>query len=783
MNSSLGSPWLQLEIDAERCTFTLSDLTGSQARLGPASYYFSFSTSALPGPHGPLRLSLRQADFGLKVHTPNGLLSYASLIYDEALSQQEFTVELGLLEDQALLLSRMALKNNSEHPIFPERLTIFDTQNLRFGAAVPDTEAQLCFYSNGWQSWSPAAVYQPADRQQRTRLGFLTEPMINNSGTPVFHQRGHFSSDMFALLGDRSSGCGIVAGFLSQKEQFGSLTAQLTHPPQMQMWADADRVLLAPGSQLVSDWAAIGFTNLASPAPFAVYLQAAARENHARIPPEAPLGWCSWYQYFTKIDERVLRANLQEVTAHASELPLNLFQIDDGYEQSVGNWFEFNERFPHGLGQLSAEIRQAGLTPGIWLAPFILQRNSPIIKRHPEWLLRNRRGRPVNAGFGWNTLTTAFDLTNPEALEYTRAVIRKAVSEWGFPYLKLDFLYAAALPGKHADPTRTRAQVLRTGLEAIRQEAGPDATLLGCGCPLGSAIGIVDLMRISEDVAPSWEPNFMGLRFPFRKEPSMPCARNAIQNILTRADLDQYWWRNDPDCLLVRPDSELSLAEVQTLATTIAMTGGALLLSDDLTRLPAERLHIAQSLMPPLQSAAQIRGRFAANPPSNLLQKLTSPAGEYWLLALFNWSAKPADLTFIPAEWGFDPAQEWIGREFWTGEVFTIRSGRLDFRSVAAHGCRLFGLRPLDGQPLYLGSDIHFSQGMEVSRWAWNGDSLELTLDVSRAAQGSCLVYCPDAPTAIEQDGQPLSIEALPGQLLRLPLSLPDMDPIILHFK
>ena len=72
---------------------------------------------------------------------------------------------------------------------------------------------------------------------------------------------------------------------------------------------------------------------------------------------------------------------------------------------------------------------------------------------------------------------------------------------------------------------------------------------------------------------------------------------------------------------------------------------------------------------------------------------------------------------------------------------------------------------------------------MEVSRWAWNGDSLELTLDVSRAAQGSCMVYCPDAPTAIEQPGQPLSIEALPGQLLRLPLSLPDMDPIILHFK
>ena len=182
-------------------------------------------------------------------------------------------------------------------------------------------------------------------------------------------------------------------------------------------------------------------------------------------------------------------------------------------------------------------------------------RASRLAAEHPDWLLRGAFNRPVNAGFLWNTFTTALDLTLPPAQEYVKEVIHTAVQRWGFSYLKLDFLFAASLPGKRFDPTRTRAQVLRRALEDVRQAAGEEAQLLGCGCPLGPAIGLVDAMRISSDVDVGWTPSYRGQKFFFQAEPHMPSARNALQNVLCRLPLHQRWWINDPDCLLLRPET------------------------------------------------------------------------------------------------------------------------------------------------------------------------------------------------------------------------------------
>ena len=101
-------------------------------------------------------------------------------------------------------------------------------------------------------------------------------------------------------------------------------------------------------------------------------------------------------------------------------------------------------------------------------------------------MLRKKNGRLANAGFVWDVLDTALDLTVPEALEYACSVVRTASKEWGYPYLKLDFLYAAALKGCYHDPTVTRAQVLRRGMEAIREAVGQDVTIVRLRCSAGS---------------------------------------------------------------------------------------------------------------------------------------------------------------------------------------------------------------------------------------------------------------------------------------------------------
>ena len=408
---------------------------------------------------------------------------------------------------------------------------------------------------------------------------------------------------MYGLIGDRETKVGMVAGFLSQKAQFGSLEASFIPEPSLKVWANGDDRHIPSGTKIQTDWLAVSFVSLADPDPLGPYLATVGRLHGVVQDESVPVGWCSWYHFYQDIDEKVLDANLDTVIALEPELPLELFQIDDGFETYPGDWYDFDPGFPNGLKPLVEKTKAAGLIPGVWLAPFIVHNKARLVTEHPDWLLRDAEGKTVTAGFVWNNFTLALDLTNPEALAYTQDVIRTAVQDWGFTYLKLDFLYAAALDGVYQDPTLTRAQVLRMGLEALREAAGPEITMLGCGCPLGSGLGIFEAMRISADVSGYWKPHFPPVSGILQNEPHMPSARNAIHNILTRAPLHRRWWVNDPDCLLVRPDTKLSLAEVQTLTSAIGLTGGSLLVSDDLPALPEDRLAIAQALLPRDRSA------------------------------------------------------------------------------------------------------------------------------------------------------------------------------------
>ena len=741
----LTNAWLDFVLDAETGSFFLESQHFPGASLKSARYNLSFSGSVA---HPTVKLeSINQEQRDDPKH---GSLEVVSAVYRADTVNLEWLVEFALPADQPLLLQRMEIRNHSEQVFHPDRMTfgVLRSGEIHLSENRPQKTA---FFSNGWQSWSPGNTWQYGEKQTRSWLKHLAHPMLYNTGTPITQKHSQFSSDMFAAIIDHEAQVGLICGFLSQKEQFGSLLSTLHPEPDLQVWANADKIELRPGATLASDWLAWQFFDSASPQPFKVYFAAVARENEVRKRIETPLGWCSWYYYFQNITPAEIRKNLQSVSQLKPRLPLKFFQIDDGYEQDVGSWFEFDPQFPDGVSGLSEDIRREGLTPGIWLAPFILEPRSKLIRRHPNWLLRKHNGLPVNSGLVWNGLGRALDLTHPDVLGYIRDVIKTSVQEWGFPYLKLDFLYAAALPGSHHDPTKTRAQILRQALELIREEAGSDAILLGCGCPIGSGVGIFDMMRISADVSPEWEPNAFGIKKPVRNEPNMPCARNAIQNIITRAPMDPYWWVNDPDCLLVRADSKLTLPEVQSLASAISLTGGAILISDDMSKLSEDRLRIAQNLLPVLPPNPQVVDLFEKSMPTKLRQVMQTPAGERQVIALFNWSDDPQDLELNLRAFGLE-GKPWLMREFWTGEWAEVET-QFTFQQVPAHGVRLMTLSPLQ-KIAYLGSDLHVSQGIELQSWKVTRSRISLQLNLGREAEGRIYLYCQSVPLSVKVDGQ-----------------------------
>jgi alpha-galactosidase len=253
--------------------------------------------------------------------------------------------------------------------------------------------------------------------------------------------------------------------------------------------------------------------------------------------------WCSWYAYYETITETQLAKDITDLAG----LPFDVVQIDDGWERAVGDWTP-NDKFPSGMRSLADRITEAGFTPGLWLAPFIALPESGV---DPSLLLRDASGAPVIAGYNWGGPYHALDLARPDAREHVAALIRTVVHEWGFRYLKLDFINAAAayLPGRH------REQIYRDALRLIRETAGDDVYLLGSGALLLPSLGLLDGLRSGPDVAPMWD-NYATV------DPSDATARNAVVNSLHR-----LWWSPlvevDPDVVYFR--SRLNLLTTHQL--------------------------------------------------------------------------------------------------------------------------------------------------------------------------------------------------------------------------
>ncbi|MGB9798591.1 MAG: glycoside hydrolase family 36 protein [Thermanaerothrix sp.] len=672
-------------------------------------------------------------------------------------------------------LWHLSLHNQGREPIWIDQIRLLDlgNDNPKRQFILGSSPQDLRFYLNGWQSWSYTAALSATSTMPRSRLGPFQNPMVVNPGTPLFRQSGHFSSDFFTVLFSPKDNLGLVAGFLSQQHHFGSLAFSITPQPHLQVWANGDHTRLDPGKSMETDWFMLYPFTTDHELPLSPYLEAVASFHQIEQFPSSPRGWCSWYYYYTKLSAEDIFQNLRQIQAWQTQLPLELVQIDDGFETQVGDWTTFKASFPQGVAPLAQEIKGAGLRPGLWLAPFIVHPRSQLARQHPEWLLRRSSGRPVNAGFVWNTFATALDLTVPEALDYAAQIIDTAVHKWGFPYLKLDFLYAAALPGRYRNPTLTRAQVLRRGMETLRQAAGDETFLLGCGAPLGSVLGLVNATRIGADISGSWQPEYLGHRWFFRGEPHMPAAVNAIRNTLTRAPLHRRWWINDPDCLILGP-TKLSLAEVQTLASVIALSGGSFLISDNLTTLPPERLKIAQVLLPLIEASPEVIDLLENEYPAHLRLDLKGALGEWHLLAFINWDDQPITPEFTHQRYHLDPQQTYLVHDFWNDRHYEWKdNSSLTLPLLPPHGIALLAAYPFRSeQPAWVGSTLHISQGLEVKTWEVETSFLTCRIDIHHEAEGNAYFYLPLSPWQVRLDETPLQGRKILPHIYGFPVRL-----------
>jgi len=264
------------------------------------------------------------------------------------------------------------------------------------GVHFSSPEVDLAFYSNGWQSWSYAGLVGADQSMPGTRLGPIRRTMIDRPGARFPRGRGRVRSDMFGVLLDRISHTGILAGFLSQSAAFGTVTSCLEGTqPSLHLRTNLDDVLLDPGETFITDWACLDFIDTKSSDPLSTYLKLTADENSARVANSSPLGWCSWYYYFQDVHQTHIRDHLKWAKEHQDEIPLEVIQIDDGYQSDIGDWLTTNERFPSGMAQLAGEIQGAGYVAGLWIAPFVALRSAQVVQRNPDWVSGLGSSKPI----------------------------------------------------------------------------------------------------------------------------------------------------------------------------------------------------------------------------------------------------------------------------------------------------------------------------------------------------------------------------------------------------
>ncbi len=283
-------------------------------------------------------------------------------------------------------------------------------------------------------------------------------------------------------------------------------------------------------------------------------------------------GYTSWYNYFQKIDEKIILRDLNGLNAAKNEV--NVFQIDDGYETFVGDWLDPCEKFPNGMKYIADKVHEKGYKAGLWLAPFSCQTVSRVAKEHPDWLIKDEKGKPVLGCLGWGGAYT-LDLYNDGAREYIKHVFDVVINEWGYDMVKLDFLYSECT---HPRNGKCRGEIMYDAMQFLRECVG-DKLLLGCGIPMSAAIGVCDACRISCDVDLSYEDKIYNKIHVCNE---MLSAQSAINNSIFRRHLNGRVFMNDPDVFFLRNyNLKFTWEQKKLLARINNLCGNVLFVSDN----------------------------------------------------------------------------------------------------------------------------------------------------------------------------------------------------------
>jgi alpha-galactosidase len=579
---------------------------------------------------------------------------------------------------------------------------------------------------------------------------------------------------------------GLVCGFIRNSTGLGQLILGQNGSGGLSLFTEsvfAEGTELGPG-QMIS---AGTFVFHVAPDPYAAlegYADIMGIANNSRHH-SIVNGWCGWFYTYEWITEEEVLRNAADAARYLKPFGLEYVQIDEGFQRYHGEW-EGNERFPHGMKWLADRIKDFGLKPGIWLAPFIISEPTEVFRKHPDWLLKNADGEPMRVG-PWPSEESEWakneqpkryclDISHPEAQKWLYNLLDTVANRWGYEMFKIDFVAWSILSAKrYHDTAFTPAKAYRKGMQIIRDAVGPEKHINDCG-PGPVTVGLIDSMRIELDQNygfsdAAWKQYFLD------SSSSAPAAAK-------RYGFHQRTWINDADHVCMQL---LSLPQAQAAATLIALSGGNVISGDRLTDLDPSRREILRKILPSCGDAARPVDLLDSDRHSIFALRIRKPFGEWTIVGCFNPGLTETAMKTIPLDrLGLIPAKTFIAYDFWMERLFGEITGRLEL-TVQPGSVTLLALHEKKSVPQVISTDRHVLQGAfetEDVQWIDATGTLQGMSAGVRNSAYNVMVYCPEEirwhqdRRSLHQDFDHYTVKPVGSHLLRVRLKFGDLEKI-----
>ena len=192
----------------------------------------------------------------------------------------------------------------------------------------------------------------------------------------------------------------------------------------------------------------------------------------------------SWEACYFNISEK----SLVSMARSAKDLGVELLVMDDGWfgerdndRCSLGDWTPSVKKLPGGLRSLAEKVIAEGLQFGIWVEPEMVNTDSRLYRKHPDWAMaipgkRHSEGRTQRV----------LDLANPEVQDFLIQKMSEVFSSAPVSYVKWDMnrifsdVYSPYLPAERQGETAHRYIMGLHRVADTLAKSFPDILFEGC---------------------------------------------------------------------------------------------------------------------------------------------------------------------------------------------------------------------------------------------------------------------------------------------------------------